>query len=51
MALTTVLVMIDGFDPEYLDSSPMSNLRQLAKKGFMTEAKAMMPTVTNVNNV
>ena len=51
LALTTVLVMIDGFDPEYLESSPMSNLRQLAKQGFMTEAKAMMPTVTNVNNV
>ena len=51
MALTTVLVMIDGFDPEYLECSPMSTLRQLAKLGLMTEAKAMMPTVTNVNNV
>jgi len=51
VALMTVLVMIDGFDPEYVESSPMSNLRQLAKQGFMTEAKAMMPTVTNVNNV
>ena len=51
MTLTTVLVMIDGFDPEYVESSPMSNLRQLAKQGFITEAKAMMPTVTNVNNV
>ena len=51
VALTTVLVMIDGFDPEYLASSPIANLRQLAKHGLMTEAKAMMPTVTNVNNV
>ena len=51
MTLTTVLVMIDGFDPEYVESSPMSNLRQLAKQGFITEAKAMMPTVTNVNTV
>jgi len=48
---TTVLVMIDGFDPEYMDSCPMSNLRQLTKGGLVTEGKAMMPTVTNVNNV
>ena len=43
--------MIDGFDPEYLDHCPTSNLRSLAKQGFMSEARAMMPTVTNVNNV
>ena len=51
MAQTTVIIMVDGFDPEYLDYCPTSNLRSLAKQGFMTEARAMMPTVTNVNNV
>ena len=51
MAKTTVIIMIDGFDPEYLDYCPTSNLRSLAKQGFMVEARAMMPTVTNVNNV
>ena len=51
MALTTVLIMIDGFDPEYLQSCPMPNLGELAGKGLMVEGKAMMPTVTNVNNV
>ena len=51
MALTTVLIMIDGFDPEYLESCPMPNLGELAGKGLMVEGKAMMPTVTNVNNV
>ena len=51
MAKTTVVIMIDGFDPEYLDYCPTSNLRSLAKQGFISEARAMMPTVTNVNNV
>ena len=51
MAKTTVIIMVDGFDPEYLDYCPTSNLRSLATQGFMTEARAMMPTVTNVNNV
>lgn len=50
MARTTVLVMVDGLDPEYLDSCPAPNFRELAKKGFQTEVRAMMPTVTNVNN-
>ena len=51
MAKTTIIVMIDGFDPEYLDHCPTSNLRELAQHGFLAEAKAVMPTVTNVNNV
>ena len=51
MPLTTVMVMVDGLDPEYLESCSTPILRQLAKDGFMVEGKAMMPTVTNVNNV
>ena len=51
MPLTTVLVMIDGFDPEYFNCCPMPNIRELARQGFMVEGKGMMPTVTNVNNV
>ncbi|PKB68896.1 MAG: hypothetical protein BZY81_00300 [SAR202 cluster bacterium Io17-Chloro-G4] len=43
--------MVDGLDPEYLESCPTPRLRELADAGFMLEAKAMMPTVTNVNNV
>ena len=50
MARTTVLVMVDGLDPKYLDSCPAPYFRELAKKGFQTEVRAMMPTVTNVNN-
>ncbi len=51
MQATTILMMIDGLDPEYLDASPTPNLRQLAEEGFRSEATAVMPTVTNVNNV
>ena len=50
MAHTTVLVMVDGLDPQYLASCPAPNFKELAKKGFQTEVRAMMPTVTNVNN-
>ena len=51
MAKTTVLIMIDGFGPEYLATCPMPNLQELASKGLMTEGKGIMPSVTNVNNV
>ncbi len=51
MDQTTIVVMIDGLDPEYLECCPTPRLRDLANSGFMLEAKAMMPTVTNVNNV
>ena len=51
MPLTTVVIMIDGLDPEYLDWCPMPNIRQLARQGFIVEGKGMMPSVTNVNNV
>ena len=51
MQSTTVLMVIDGLDPEYLAASPATNLGQLAKDGFRVDASAVMPTVTNVNNV
>ena len=51
MPLTTVLIMVDGLDPRYLESCPAVRIRELANLGFVVEAKAMMPTVTNVNNV
>ncbi|PKB65011.1 MAG: hypothetical protein BZY80_01475 [SAR202 cluster bacterium Io17-Chloro-G2] len=44
-------MMIDGLDPAYLETCPAPNLEQLARDGFKVEAKAVMPTVTNVNNV
>ena len=51
MDQTTIIVMVDGLDPEYLEACPTPRLRELADHGFILEAKAMMPTVTNVNNV
>jgi phosphonoacetate hydrolase len=50
MAKTTVIVMVDGLDPAYLGHCAVPNLRELGKHGFMVQGKAMMPTVTNVNN-
>ena len=48
---TTVIVCIDGFDPEYLEACETPNLRALAKRGFLKIGRSMMPSVTNVNNV
>ena len=51
MQPTTIVVVVDGLDPEYLECCATPRLRELADSGFMVEGKAMMPTVTNVNNV
>lgn len=50
MARTTILVMIDGLDPEYLAVCPAPNLQRFAAKGFRSDGGGMMPSVTNVNN-
>ena len=50
MPQTTVLVMIDGLDPEYLETCPAPNLLRLANEGFRVTGGGMMPSVTNVNN-
>ncbi len=51
MAKSTILICIDGFDPEYLDACGMPNLREMGRLGFSTIGQCMMPSVTNVNNV
>ena len=51
MGKTTVVICIDGFDPEYLDACEAPWLRHLATKGFLKIGQCMMPSVTNVNNV
>jgi len=48
---TTVIICIDGFDPEYLEACEIPNLKEIGKKGFLRIGKSMMPSVTNVNNV
>ena len=49
--MTTVLVCVDGFDPEYLDACEAPVLKQLAREGRYAVGQSMMPSVTNVNNV
>jgi phosphonoacetate hydrolase len=45
-----VVVMMDGFGPEYLQASEMPNLKAMIARGFHKTVRACLPTVTNVNN-
>jgi len=45
-----VVVMMDGFGPEYLQASDMPNLKAMISRGFHKTVQACVPTVTNVNN-
>ncbi|KAK2804787.1 hypothetical protein FQN51_001429 [Onygenales sp. PD_10] len=51
----TVVVCIDGFDPEYLDSGLKNGIlptfKSFLDQGFHTTAKSCMPSFTNPNNV
>ena len=51
MAATTVVICVDGLDPEYLDACETPNLTRLGGMGFLKTGQCMMPSVTNVNNV
>ncbi len=48
---TTIVIMIDGLDPEYLEVCPAPRLEEMARSGFRLDVRGMMPSVTNVNNV
>src|SRR6202008_1995648 len=43
--------MIDGLGTDYFAAQPIPTLRQMAAAGLHREVTAIMPTVTNVNNV
>ncbi|KAL3476036.1 alkaline-phosphatase-like protein [Aspergillus californicus] len=51
----TVVVCVDGFDPEYLEhgiaSGILPTLKSFRDKGFHATAKCAMPSFTNPNNV
>ena len=51
MAGTTVVICVDGLDPEYLEACETPNLTRLGSMGFLKTGQCMMPSVTNVNNV
>jgi phosphonoacetate hydrolase len=46
-----VVIMFDGFGMSYFANSPHPVIDQMLKTGFYKEVKALMPTVTNTNNV
>ena len=48
---TTIVIMVDGLDPEYLSMCPAPRLEELAKAGSRSNVRGLMPSVTNVNNV
>jgi len=53
MALRRALVfLIDGFDPDYIRSSDLPNLRRLGRAGaFTLDGRGVMPSLTNVNHI
>ena len=46
-----LVICIDGFSPAYLQHADTPTLDALVADGFYKEVQAMVPTVTNVNNV
>ena len=45
-----IVVMMDGFGPEYLAASNMPFFKKIMKEGFYKNVKGVMPSVTSVNN-
>lgn len=45
-----LIVLLDGFGPEYLARSEMPNLKRMGAAGFQKTGKGLLPSVTNVNN-
>jgi phosphonoacetate hydrolase len=45
-----LIVLVDGFAPEYLDRSEMPHLKRLISSGTYRIGKSVLPSVTNVNN-
>lgn len=46
-----VILMIDGLGADYYDLSPMPTLKRWAAGGVYVPLRAVMPSVTNANNV
>ena len=51
MNTPTIVVLIDGLDPEYLEACQAPNLSAMERQGFRVDGRGMTPSVTNVNNV
>lgn len=46
-----LIICIDGFGPEYFESSPTPNIDRMAAEGAFVVGQSVIPSVTNVNNV
>jgi len=46
-----LIISLDGCAPEYLERSDIPNMRRLQRQGRYLIGDAIVPTVTNVNNV
>ncbi|HET6995750.1 MAG TPA: alkaline phosphatase family protein [Chitinophagaceae bacterium] len=46
-----IVIMFDGFGMSYFNNSSHPNIDRMIKEGMLTKVKALMPTVTNCNNV
>lgn len=45
-----LLILMDGFGPEYLEASDMPNLKRMCTAGGFKVGQSVIPSVTNVNN-
>jgi phosphonoacetate hydrolase len=46
----SIVVLLDGFGPDYFEKSDMPTLKRWAKQGIYQEVRGVMPSVTNANN-
>ena len=46
-----VIALMDGMGIDYFEKSPMPVLQGMSNRGFYLSVRAVMPTVTNANNV
>ncbi len=49
-AQKTLVALVDGLGPEYIERSEMPNLRRLVAGGIYKVGRSVIPSVTNVNN-
>ena len=45
-----LIILVDGFSPEYFERSDMPNLKRLGQEGGYKIGSSVIPSVTNVNN-
>ena len=51
MPKKTIFICLDGCGPEYLENSETPNIDQMSTSGFYWLGHAVIPSVTNVNNI